>query len=162
MKLQKKLPGFTLIELLIVIIIVAILAAVGLSILRGNTDAARLSEGVSNLGTIRTAMRARFAQDTVYPAGAGFGTGNNIQASGIGFNVGDLCGRFFGDAQYVWGAPGTAATFCARVTGSGLDEPLGCPTGPVKGSAVPVATVRTMNQDGDIFANGTCAPPRIN
>lgn len=158
----KKQSGFTLIELLIVIIIVGILAAVGLSLLTGNTDAARLSEGVSGLGTVRTEMRARLAQDGGYPTGAGFTATDSIVASGIGFNVGDLCGRYFGDASYTWGTPTTATTFCAKVAGLGADTLAGCPTGPVKGKAVAVTVIRSMNQDGNIYTSGDCSGTRIN
>ena len=161
-QLRKKQSGFTLIELLIVIIIVGILAAVGLSLLTGNTDAARLSEGTSALGNVRTLMRSKLAESLVYPSGTGFASGDPIVASGIGFNTGDLCGRFFGDASYKWGAASTDTTFCASVTGLGADTAAGCPTGPVKGSAVKTTVLRSMDQDANIFANGTCTAPRIN
>ncbi|GEM_PF-374225 len=157
--LRKDQSGFTLIELLIVIVIVAILAAVGLSLLTGNTDAARLSEGVSGLGTVRTQMRARLAQDGKYPSGTGFAATDPIVASGIGFNTGDLCGRYFGDASYTWGVsvPVVGTTFCAKVAGLGADTVAGCPTGPVKGSAVATTVTRSMDQNGDIYPCATCS-----
>jgi len=165
--LRKNQSGFTLIELLIVIVIVAILAAVGLSLLTGNTDAARLSEGVSGLGTVRTQMRARLAQDGKYPSGAGFAATNPIVSSGIGFNTGDLCGRYFSDASYTWGTPTADTTFCARVTGLGLAGEGSCSTVPIgslapKASAVATTVIRSMNQDGNIYTTGDCSGTRIN
>ena len=160
LKLRMKQSGFTLIELLIVIIIVAILAAVGLSLLRGNTDAARLSEGVAGLGTIRTAMRTQLTENNAYPTGTGFAAGNNIQDSGIGFNAGDLCGRFFSDSDYVWGTTTTATTFCARVRGSAADGV--CPDAAPKGGAVPITVFRSMNESGDIFNSLDCSGIRVN
>jgi len=170
---RKNRSGFTLIELLIVIIIVAILAAVGLSLLTGNTDAARLTEGVSGLGTIRTSMRARLAQDGVYPnptssgAGTSFNAGQSIVASGIGFNVGDLCGRYFSDKSYTWGKDTTTTTFCAHVQGLGATGEGLCTAIPVgslapKASAVATTVNRSMDQNGDIFTTGDCSGTRIN
>lgn len=163
MKLGKKKnqSGFTLIELLIVVIIVAVLAAVGIPILQGNVARARLSEADSALGTIRTAMRAELAENAAYPTGATFSAGAGIVAAGIGFNAGDLCGRFFGDADYAFGVDTTATAFCVGATGSGVDTVAGCPTGPKKGSQV-TGVVRSMNQDGDIFSSSDCSGTAVN
>ena len=56
--------GFTLIELMVVILIVAILAAVAIPILRGRIQAAKWSEGAAIAGTIKTAAKVCYAEDS--------------------------------------------------------------------------------------------------
>ena len=150
--------GFTLIELLIVVIIVAVLAAVGIPLLQGNVARARLTEADAALGTTRTAMRSKLAENGSYPIIA---AGTTVVAANIGMNAGDLCGRFFGDADYAFSALTTATTYCLRATGSGADTAVGCPTGPVRGSQVR-GVVRSMNESGDIFTTNDCSGARIN
>ena len=154
---KKNQSGFTLIELLIVVIIVAILAAVGIPLLQGNVQRARLTEADAGLGTIRTAMRAELAENAVYPVNTDTQAGDGIIAAQIGLNAGDLCGRFFGDGDYAFGATTTTTTYCVRATGSGVDTALGCPTGPVRGSQVPTTVSRSMNQDGHLYNNAACS-----
>ena len=153
----KNQSGFTLIELLIVVIIVSVLAAVTLSLLQGNVQRARLTEADSALGTIRTAMRAQLAEFAAYPV---IGAGTAVQATNIGFNPGDLTGRFFEDNDFTFPAATTANTFCAQVTGDAAAG-LTVQTTAVRGDQV-VGVSRSMNQDGDIFNNGTCTLPRVN
>lgn len=153
---KKGQSGFTLIELLIVVIIVAILAAVGIPLLQGNVQRARMTEADAALGTVRTAMRAELAENAAYPVNTTTEAGDTILAANIGFNAGDLCGRFFGDANYTFGVTTAIGGFCIRATGNGADVVAGCPTGPVRGSQVPAATVRSMDQDGHIYATGDC------
>ena len=53
MRLHRKKQGFTLIEILIVIVIIAILAAVGLPIYQGNIKRAMLSAAMQDLGSMK-------------------------------------------------------------------------------------------------------------
>ena len=157
----KKQSGFTLIELLIVVIIVSVLAAVTMSLLQGNVARARLTEADAALGTIRTAMRAQFAEFAAFPD---IGDGTAVTATNIGFNPGDLTGRFFEDDDFVFATvePGNAAAvppiapaFCVRVTGDAVDglTPL---TTAARGNQVNNIS-RSMNEVGSIFNNANCA-----
>ncbi len=88
--------GFTLIELMVVIFIVGILAAVAIPIMRGRIDSAKWSEGKAGAGSIRTAARAFCAEK-----GSGWGgTWANVTLANLGFQTGDLDGKYFTDAAY--------------------------------------------------------------
>ena len=92
-KLLRKMcskKGFTLVELMIVVVIVAILALVAIPLYRGNLTAAKMSEGVSGVGTIRTALRVyAAAHGGIYPVGAA------ITDSAVGIKSDDLEGKYF-------------------------------------------------------------------
>ncbi len=86
--------GFTLIELMVVVFIVGILAAVAIPIMRGRIDAAKWSEGRAGAGSIRTAARAFCAEK-----GPAYNyTSEDLTT--IGFEVGDLEGRYFSQSDY--------------------------------------------------------------
>ena len=148
----RRSKGFTLIELLVVVIIVAILAAVGVPLLSANVERARASEAEAGLGTIRTAMRARFAE---------FGKYDNATLTNIGLRItandpkgGDLDGRFFEDDVYSVQAA-VSNTFCVQVDGTLAGN--GAP------KAADVTTLkRSMNQDGTIFDNTACGGNQLN
>jgi type IV pilus assembly protein PilA len=95
--------GFTLIELMVVIFIVGILAAVAIPIMRGRIDAAKWSEGKASAGSVRTALRAYFAEKG--PAYTGYAT--DLQgsigtfATPLGFAANDLDGKYFQGTDYV-------------------------------------------------------------
>ena len=147
--------AFTLIELLVVVIIVAVLAAVGVPMLSANIQRARTSEADAGLGTIRTALRAYFSENQTF-IGATFAN-IGLGVDGVGNNNGDLDGRFFDDNDYsLTGLPLAAATFCARVTGGGA----GATEAPRADQVNAVS--RSINQNGDIFANAACTAPRVN
>lgn len=57
-----RLRAFTLMELMVVVIIVAILAAVMIPIMQGRIDSAKWSEGRAMAGTIKTAIKAYYAE----------------------------------------------------------------------------------------------------
>ena len=144
---KRNKSAFTLIELLVVVIIVAILAGVGVPLLAGNVQRARLSEADAGLGTIKTGMRSFFAENRTY-AGATFAN-IGLLVDAVGNNNGDLDGRFFDDNDYAIQAAG-AATFCARVTGGGQGATEAFKAADVTGLS------RSMNQDGTIFNTATC------
>ncbi len=91
---MKGRKGFTLIELMVVIFIVGILAAVAIPIMRGRIDAAKWSEGRAAAGSIRTAARAFCAEkgpSYTYPG---------TSLTELGFETGDLDGRYFSDSDF--------------------------------------------------------------
>ena len=96
--LEKK--GFTLIELMVVILIVAILAAVAIPILRGRIESAKWSEGAAIAGTIKTAAKVCYAEDS---------SAANVLAltdevanimDDLGFEAQDLTGQYFSAADF--------------------------------------------------------------
>lgn len=127
--------GFTLVELMVVAIIVALLAAVAIPLMSANRKRAASTEGEAGLGTIRTALRAVFAERGVYNQnlnGAAIGAG---AVAGIvpGIQTNDLRGTYFSDANYTISAIGTD-TYTLQVSGSTNRNVLG-------------VTI-TLNQDG--------------
>ncbi len=94
---MKGRKGFTLIELMVVIFIVGILAAVAIPIMRGRIDSAKWSEGKAGAGSIRTAARAFCAEK-----GSGWGgTWANVDLATVGFQSGDLDGKYFTEESYL-------------------------------------------------------------
>lgn len=118
-RLQEK--GFTLIELLVVVIIVAVLAAVAVPLLSGNITRARSSEAEATLGTIRTAMRAYYAEHRDYNIPGDFPPGIQLRDTGATPPiVSDLDGRFFSEECYA--VAGGADDFTATCTWDDSDE----------------------------------------
>ena len=148
----KKRSAFTLIELLVVVIIVAILAAVGVPMLSANVQRARASEAEAGLGTVRTALRAYFAENQTYVGAALTNIiGLNVDQSGAGSLDDDLDGRWFSDDAYALG--GLSSTgFCIRVNGAASAAPR---ADQVDGIGSNPVIIRTMNQDGQLRANGS-------
>lgn len=143
--------GFTLVELMVVAVIVAILAAVTIPLMAGNTKRAIATEADTALGTIRSALRTVRAETSAYnvgPSGAiTIGTVIRTTAGGVpGFAAGDLNGRWFTDACYTISAI-SATTFTITCTGSNTAAPS--PRSTQVGHMV-----ITMNQDGDITRSG--------
>lgn len=85
--------AFTLVELMIVVVIVAILALVAIPLYQSNVTAAKMSEGIAGVGTIRTAMRVHAAGNNGSYAGVSSLADLNISAS-------DLAGKYFTGASY--------------------------------------------------------------
>ncbi|MCD6204289.1 MAG: prepilin-type N-terminal cleavage/methylation domain-containing protein [Candidatus Marinimicrobia bacterium] len=82
--------GFTLVELMIVIVIVGILAAVAVPIYQGNIAKAKMTECDAALGTIRTAERVYYAENSTYTS----------SLSDLGLSNNDLTGKYFEFADY--------------------------------------------------------------
>ena len=89
MKNQKKnkKSGFTLVELMVVAIIVAILAAVAIPLMTGNTDRAMETEGQTGCGAIATQLRMHFVEN-------GVDTGAKL-ADLTGIDLADLSGTYY-------------------------------------------------------------------
>jgi type IV pilus assembly protein PilA len=99
MSKKRERSGFTLIELMVVILIVGILAAVAVPILRGRIEQAKWSEGAATAGAAKTAIRAYYAEDPI-AAAALAGTVLSASEVPLGFQAGDLTGRYFTSAQF--------------------------------------------------------------
>lgn len=108
MKIHSK-KGFTLVELMVVAIIVAILAAVAIPLMSANKRRAMATEAEAGLGTIRSSLRALYAQTSDYTDDASGGTiGTGAVVGNVpGISDGDLDGRFFSDESYTITAVGT-------------------------------------------------------
>lgn len=125
---KNRKSGFTLVELMVVAIIVAILAAVAIPLMSANRTRAMATEAEAGLGTIRTALRAMFAETGAYNLDLG---GNALSAplapGGLpGINAGDLDGRFFNDAAYsITALGGTTYTITATGNNSGAPQAAG-------------------------------------
>ncbi|MDT8300390.1 MAG: type II secretion system protein [Sedimentisphaerales bacterium] len=99
MNKKRERRGFTLIELMVVILIVGILAAVAVPILRGRIEQAKWSEAAATAGAVKTAVRAYYAENPTV-AGAWSGQAVSGVATTLGFQAGDLTGRYFTEANF--------------------------------------------------------------
>ena len=142
LRLKRNRSAFTLIELLVVVIIVAILAAVGVPLLSANVRRARASEAEAGLGTIRTAVRAYIAEN-------GSATGATLVNTGLLST--DFAGRWFDFPAYALNVT-TPTDYCIRANGGASTAPR---NDQVDGSGGGTVLIRTMNQDGQIRANGS-------
>ncbi|MCX5668004.1 MAG: prepilin-type N-terminal cleavage/methylation domain-containing protein [Candidatus Omnitrophica bacterium] len=100
MRLNKK--GFTLVELIVVIIIIGVLAAIAAPMMNAMKTKAILSEGITGMGAIRSAIRiyrstggtanyAGWLTDTNFPAWA---------SNNLGIGPKDLEGTYFSQGAY--------------------------------------------------------------
>lgn len=128
---------FTLVELMVVAIIVAILAAVAIPLMSGSKKRAMATEGEAGLGTIRTAMRANYAETKDYSKDSNGDTIATI-ADVPGMDLSDLNGKYFTSASYDFSVAPTATGYTARVQG----------TGDLAGVSI------TLNQDGTFDRSG--------
>ena len=132
--------GFTLVELMVVAIIVAILAAVAIPLMSANKKRAAATEGEAGLGTIRSALRAMYAETGSYavtPNGAGLVAG---PVAGVvpGMSVGDLNGRYFADGNYTISSI-SASSYVLQVVGT---------TGNVAGVTITLDVAGNWNRSG--------------
>ena len=144
--MRNKKSGFTLVELMVVAVIVAILAAVAIPLMTGNRERAMVTEAEAGLGTMRTALRAMFAQTGAYNVDL---NGNALAAGAAatdipGIQAGDLDGRYFDDDAYSITAVG-ATTYTLTSAGDNSGAP----------AAADVAGISvTLNQDGTFTRTG--------
>ena len=108
---MRRSGGFTLVELMIVVVIVAILALVAIPLYSGNVLAAKMSEGIAGVGSIRTALR-------VYAAGNGGSFPDSYSATGatataLGVGTTDLNGKYFQATNYAISSTKTGYTVTA-------------------------------------------------
>ena len=85
--------AFTLVELMIVVVIVAVLALVAIPLYQSNVTAAKMSEGIAGVGTIRTAMRVYAASNAGSYAGV-------VGLSDVNISASDLEGKYFDGTSY--------------------------------------------------------------
>jgi type IV pilus assembly protein PilA len=124
---------------MIVILIIGILAAVAIPLMRGRVDSAKWSEGKAGAGNIRTAVRAFMVEKSADWTGDWTAT----TLTTLGFEAGDLTGKYFTDGAYAIGVTGYD-TYIITVTAAN------------SGSADrPVApAVVTLDQDGAWTVDG--------
>ncbi len=116
---MERQKGFTLIELMVVILIVSILAGVAIPLMQGRINSAKWSEGNAAAGTVRTAIRAYFAQD---PAKARVLTGNMGLAANqaaLGFDSADLTGTYFVPSSYTITSVNSSTGIAVITVGNG-------------------------------------------
>lgn len=112
-RIRRKDKGFTLIELMIVVAIIGILAAIAIPNFMNYQCKAKQSEAKSNLGNIRTAEEAYYAEHDAYSS----------STSEIGFST-------KGQANYTYtvsgnGASGTGASFTGSASATGGGKLVG-------------------------------------
>ena len=149
---KRNQAAFTLIELLVVVIIVAVLAAVGVPLLSAAVERAKATEAEAGLGTIRTSLRAHYAEVGPSVGYSDVSTGNPVTAL-PDLQAGDLDGRWFDEPTYNIQAT-DIATYCIEVDGTNSTAPKAAE---VDGSGAGSSAVqRSMDQDGTIFNGLGC------
>ena len=117
MRRLRRTSAFTLVELMIVVVIVAILALVAIPLYTGNVLSAKMSEGISAVGTIRTSLRVYAASHNgTYPVLTAV-DGTGLTAS-IGVVAADLNGKYFQATDYVVTSSAAAYTLTATLHGA--------------------------------------------
>lgn len=142
---MKGRKGFTLIELMVVILIVGILAAVAIPLMRGRIDSAKWSEANAAAGTIRSALRAYWAEKGPTYANYAADLQGDVLVFGtpLGIDPTDLDGRYFGDGCYV------ISNVVAAAGGLSYDITVTAATDPGPGGAPSSPASKVMNQNGD-------------
>lgn len=118
--LRNRRSGFTLVELMVVAIIVAILAAVAIPLMSGNTKRAVGTEAETALSMIRTQLRVMYAETGKYnltPAGATLTTASSI-TNIPGVIASDVNGRYWASSCYtIDDMPAAGTSFRLKATG---------------------------------------------
>jgi prepilin-type N-terminal cleavage/methylation domain-containing protein len=148
MKNRQGRNGFTLVELMVVAVIVAILAAVAIPLMSANKKRAMATEAQAALGTVRSALRAMYAETGAYNTnlnGQVLATGSGGSVTNIpGISPGDLNGRYFSQESYaISNIAANAYTLVANGTSSVASN-----------SAEVAGIVITLNEQGDFAISG--------
>ena len=122
-----KTKGFTLIELMVVILIVGILAAASVPMMRGRIDSAKWSEANATAGTIKSAVRVKFAETGSVSGLTGVLSGATLQST-LHFTDADLTGTYFVPGDYNITAVSADGQATVEVTGSQTNAPTGTAT----------------------------------
>jgi len=109
---KNKKSGFTLVELMVVAIIVAILAAVAIPLMSGNTERAMATEGQTGCGAVANALRMHWVEHGNY-------TGISAPTDLTGLSAGDLNGTYFNDGSYDLTATTDGDDYTITATGIG-------------------------------------------
>jgi len=115
---MKSQLGFTLVELMITIVIVGVLATVAIPLYQANVKRAKGSESDAAMGSIRTALRVYYAENTAYPIRASYGPVHTMTDS-IDIDSTDMVGKYFPATAYTY-ISADGVTYTIRATGSGL------------------------------------------
>lgn len=119
MKKTANKSGFTLVELMVVAVIVAILAGVAIPLMSANKKRAMATEAQAALGTVRSALRAMYAETGTYTLDL---NGDPLSSASAvtdipGIGVGDLQGRYFSENCYTFVSL-TSSNYLLRATGN--------------------------------------------
>lgn len=121
---MKHLKAFTLIELMVVILIVGVLAAASVPLMRGRIESAKWAEAHATAGTIRSAVRVRFAETGTTDGLIG-PLSSNARRTALGFTEQDLKGTYFVAGDYRIMAVDENGIARIRVIGSQDNAPSG-------------------------------------
>jgi type IV pilus assembly protein PilA len=127
--------GFTLIELMVVVLIVGILAAASIPLMRGRIDSAKWSEANATAGTIKSAVRVYFAEDSTKAKALSGKLNAGTTMTQLGFTTADLTGTYFDAGDYTIDQVSDDGVAVITVKGS-------------KGNAPKVPTSKTLKADG--------------
>ncbi len=130
---MKHVKAFTLIELMVVILIVGVLAAASVPLMRGRVESAKWAEAHATAGTIRSAVRVRFAE-TGSADGLIGALSSNARRTALGFTEEDLKGTYFSAGDYRIMAVDENGIATVRVSGSQSNAPSGTRTLSADGS----------------------------
>lgn len=104
--------GFTIVEVMLVVIIVAILSLVAMPMYSGHLKSSKMSEGITAVGMIRTALRTYSAGNSGrYPA---LSDADGTQLKLLNVTAADLAGKYFRPANYLVNS--TAESYTVKAT----------------------------------------------
>ena len=136
--MRNKRSGFTLVELMVVAVIVAILAAVAIPLMSANKVRAMATEAEAGCGTVRTALRAMYAETDAYDEDLNGDPVVNV-TDVPGISAADLAGKYFDSAAYTLTVDATTYTITCTGATSGAPD-----------AADVVAVVVTLDELGDL------------
>jgi len=116
-KFMKDTRGFTLVELMITIVIVGVLASVAIPLYQANVKRAKGAEADATMGSVRTALRVYYAENSAYPIQASY-TALHTMTSTIDIDSLDMVGKYFPATAYKY-ISADGVTYTIQATGSG-------------------------------------------